>query len=75
MELVADVSADVLRAVVEWAARHNTSVSLVVQHAVVEYMLDVDSGLVRPPDQAYQSLVGLSPRYSGAKGRRGKHAA
>jgi hypothetical protein len=75
MELVADVSADVMLAVVTWAARHNTSVSLVVSHAVTEYMLDVDAGLLRPPDEEYQSLAGLGHRYNKRRGRRGKEAA
>jgi hypothetical protein len=49
MELVADVDPRVVAAVTRWSAEHGVSVGQTVETAVVEYMLDVDAGLLMPP--------------------------
>ena len=68
MRLDAEVPAVVATAVTVWAARHNASVGAVVARALVEYLADVDVGLLSPPAREARTLarVGRGRRNSGA---------
>ena len=49
MRMDAEVPDGVMTAVTIWAAQHNASVGAVVAKALMEYLADVDAGLLSPP--------------------------
>lgn len=61
MELTANVTSKLMAAVVGWAAEHNLSVDQVVTEAIVQYLMDVDAGLVLPPKPPLRSAL-MVPR-------------
>ena len=58
MEMSANLNPALVIQVVQWAARHNTSVEAVIGQALTEYLLDVDAGLLVAPRPALRSLLG-----------------
>ena len=73
MEISGYVSTKLHMAVVLWAAQHKTSVDAVVARALSEYILDVDSGLLSPPQAVseMQSRIASRQREMVAGTRRG----
>lgn len=65
MEISAHIAANLYVAVIEWAAQHGTSVENVLATALTEYMVDVDCGLLAPPQITSATEIRIMTRLRG----------